>query len=41
MTEINEKMIKQDINMKDKIEQISLLFEEQASKDNIKLKLRK
>jgi hypothetical protein len=41
MTEINEKISKQDTNMKDKIKQIILLFEEQASKDNIELKLRK
>lgn len=41
MTEINEKISKQDTNMKNKIKQIILLFEEQASKDNIELKLRK
>ena len=41
MTEINEKISKQDTNMKDKIKQIILLFDQQASKDNINLKLRK
>lgn len=41
MTEINEIVSKQNITLKDKIKQIALLFEVQASKDNIELKLRK
>ncbi|OPX90207.1 MAG: hypothetical protein A4E53_01093 [Pelotomaculum sp. PtaB.Bin104] len=41
MTETNEIVSKQNITLKDKIKQIALLFEAQASKDNIELKLRK
>jgi len=41
MTEIKEKISKQDISLKEKISQIILLFEERADKENIELKLRK
>lgn len=41
MEEINKKTSKQDIDIKDKIEQIISLFEDKAKKENIKLKLRK
>ncbi|PKM93511.1 MAG: hypothetical protein CVU84_15135 [Firmicutes bacterium HGW-Firmicutes-1] len=41
MAEINENISKEEIPIKEKLEQIRLLFEIQASKDNIELKLRK
>lgn len=41
ITEINEKINKQNISLKGKIEQIILLFEAKANKENIELKLRK
>lgn len=41
MTEIDEKISKQDMELKDKISLIISLFEAKAKKENIELKLRK
>ena len=41
VVEIHDKLNKPDISMKDKIEQIVILFEAVAKRDNIDLKLRK
>lgn len=41
MAEINEKISKLEIPLKEKIEQIKLLFEAKAKQENIELKLRK
>lgn len=41
VTEISEKISKEDISLKEKIDKIVLLLEAMANRENIKLKLRK